>query len=153
MTPPIYLMFAYGMNTNIINMKLRCRNPKLVGKAYLPEWRLDFRYHLDITQDKKSIVEGVLWELEEDDFALIDQAEGYPDYYNRFIFNTNTGGYKDIQWQWAWAYAMCDKSALQEPDERYWKLVLDGYKQNGINEDQLHDALERTYDKEKSVNG
>jgi gamma-glutamylcyclotransferase (GGCT)/AIG2-like uncharacterized protein YtfP len=142
----VEFMFAYGMNTNLTSMLLRCRNAKCLGKAWLPDYRLDFRYHLDITESKFDKVEGVLWELEEDDLALIDQVEGYPEYYSRHLLQPYKERY--INTYPAWTYAMQVKHDLQEPDQRYWDLVLEGYDQNKIPSIQLENALDRVYNQD-----
>ena len=57
------LMFAYGMNTNIGGMKIRCPRSKSIGAAVLSNFRFRFAYHADIVPCGGSIVHGVLWEI------------------------------------------------------------------------------------------
>lgn len=139
----VQFMFAYGMNTNLTSMLLRCRNARPLGKAVLPDYRLEFRYHLDIEESKFDTVEGVLWELNPDDLAIIDQVEGYPEYYTRGLLSPYMNYYGNIYP--AWTYFMCNKSQLQEPTQSYWELVNEGYKQNNIRYNQLEEALDRVY--------
>lgn len=137
----VQFMFAYGMNTNLPSMLLRCRNARCLGKAILPDYRLDFRYHLDITESKFDRVEGVLWELDADDLEVIDQVEGYPEYYSRYLLQPYKKNYSNTYP--AWTYSMWQKGPLQLPDNRYFNLVAEGYDQNGINTNHLYDALDR----------
>lgn len=142
----VEFMFSYGMNTHLTSMMLRCRNAKIVGETILPNHRLDFRYHLDITPHANSHVEGVLWEIDPDDLATIDQVEGYPDYYVRALFSPYRK-YLGNTYS-AWTYFMRGDQTygppeLEFPDERYFNLVMEGYRQNKLDTDQLWQALDR----------
>lgn len=137
----IEFMFAYGMNTNLTSMMLRCSNAKCLGKAFLADYRLEFRYHLDIVESKFDRVEGVLWELDADDLKLIDEVEGYPEYYSRYLLQPYKKTYSNTYP--AWTYAMWSKPKLQVPDDRYLNVVLEGYKQNNLDSLQVHEALSR----------
>jgi gamma-glutamylcyclotransferase (GGCT)/AIG2-like uncharacterized protein YtfP len=138
---PVSFMFAYGMNTNLTSMMLRCRNAKCLGKAYLPDHTLQFRYHLDIAPSKFDVVQGVLWQLDYEDFKVIDQLEGYPDYYSRYIYQPYIDNYTNTFP--AWTYAMWNKDSFEYPDERYLDLVIEGYRQNDIDVQQLNNALQQ----------
>lgn len=137
----VEFMFAYGMNTNLTSMMLRCSNARCLGKAFLADYRLEFRYHLDIVESKFDRVEGVLWELDVDDLALIDQVEGYPEYYSRCLLQPYKKTYSNTYP--AWTYKMVNPSVQSLPDDRYFNLVAEGYEQNGIDTKQLYDALDR----------
>lgn len=133
-------MFSYGMNTNLVSMRLRCSYAKVIGNATLNHHQLEFRYHLDLTPMQEDCqVEGVLWEIDASDLQAIDEAESYPNYYIRqeHFVRTNRNVYK------AWIYTMNSNAPLQEPDTRYLKHVLEGYWQNNLSTQQLYDALER----------
>jgi gamma-glutamylcyclotransferase (GGCT)/AIG2-like uncharacterized protein YtfP len=139
----VQFMFAYGMNTNLTSMLLRCRSARVIGNAILSDFRLAFRYHLDIEESKFDMVEGVLWELSPGDLDTMDQVEGYPEYYTRSILTPYVGYYGNVYP--AWTYYMQDKSALSEPSPSYWELVNEGYRQNNIPPNQLEEALDRVY--------
>lgn len=145
----VVFMFAYGMNTNLVSMKLRCENAQPIGVATLYDYQLDFRYHLDLTPRTFSKVTGVLWEMSISDLDRIDQAEGYPDYYLRFVTLPFIRHYRNTYE--AWTYTMSKNGPRQAPDQRYWDLVAEGYEQNGIDISQLHEALDRVYDTEQGV--
>lgn len=146
---PVVFMFAYGMNTNLVSMKLRCEHARPIGVATLNDYQLDFRYHLDLTPSTFSKVKGVLWEMSISDLERIDQAEGYPDYYQRILTQPYIRYYGNTYE--AWTYIMRENNTRQEPDQRYWDMVVEGYEQNNINISQLHLALERVYDPDKLV--
>jgi gamma-glutamylcyclotransferase (GGCT)/AIG2-like uncharacterized protein YtfP len=145
----VEFMFAYGMNTNLTSMMLRCRNAKCLGETILPNYRLDFRYHLDVTPYANSYVEGVMWELDPNDLKTIDQVEGYPDYYVRALFSPYRK-YLGSTFS-AWTYFMRGKPNLDYPDERYFNMVLEGYRQNKLDTDQLYQALDRVAEWKKEA--
>lgn len=132
-------MFAYGMNTNCGQMAIRCPDAVLLGKAELPNCRMDFRYHADITHDFNDNVEGILWEIDPQTLKNLDIAEGYPHYYVRKQLWVFVG---DVRYL-AWTYIMRVPKELEIPSSQYWNSLFDGYKQNDINMDQLYRALER----------
>jgi gamma-glutamylcyclotransferase (GGCT)/AIG2-like uncharacterized protein YtfP len=140
---PVVFMFAYGMNTNLLCMKLRCEHARTIGVATLNDYQLDFRYHLDLTPRTFSKVTGVLWEMSISDLDRIDQAEGYPNYYRRFISLPFIRYYGNTYE--AWTYTMTECHLLQKPNQLYWDLVVEGYKQNNIDTGQLYEALNREY--------
>ena len=145
----VLFMFAYGMNTNLVSMKLRCEHARPIGVATLYDYQLDFRYHLDLTPRTFSKVTGVLWEMSISDLDRIDQTEGYPDYYQRIVTLPFIRHYRNTYE--AWTYIMRGNNTRQEPDQRYWDMVIEGYKQNNIDTSQLHEALERVYETEPEL--
>ena len=136
----VEFMFSYGMNTHIASMMLRCRRAKLLGKATLPNYRLEFRYHLDIGSSKFDFVEGALWQIDPEDLELMDQVEGFPEYYTRYKLEPYIHYHNVYP---AWTYFMVNKSPLMFPDQRYLDLVVEGYANNDINMSQLDYALKR----------
>jgi hypothetical protein len=117
----------------------------LIGETILPNHRLDFRYHLDITPYVGSHVEGVLWEIDPDDLATIDQVEGYPDYYVRALFSPYRKylGNTFSAWTYFMRGGLENRLELDFPNERYFNLVMEGYRQNKLDTDQLWRALDR----------
>lgn len=79
------LYFAYGSNMDPEQMALRCPGSRLVGTARLPGYRLAFsRYSskrnggvADVVPDPDHEVWGVVWDLSEENLAILDGFEGY----------------------------------------------------------------------------
>jgi gamma-glutamylcyclotransferase len=140
------LMFSYGMNTNRALMNLRCQNATVLGVARLPGHQLNFRYHCDITRtaNKNHEVHGLLWQLSKDDLAIIDMVEGYPEYYIRepVYVVYDLGRFPKTVFT-CWTYIMNNREGLEFPDERYYELVKQGYEENNLPINQLHDAIDR----------
>jgi len=86
---PFY--FAYGSNMNLDQMKQRCPESKLVGKAYLPNYKLGFTRQsknwnspvADALVSPGDEIWGVVYELTKNDIELLDIKEGHPEIYKR----------------------------------------------------------------------
>jgi len=128
--------FAYGGNTNPIHMNRTYPNSKLIGVTYLPNYRLVFQStewysqlypnntsieqsYCNIIPDKSTRVFGVLYDCPEEDIQKLDVQERYPNLYTKVkIPNLN-----------AFTYIMnTDNCIEQTPTERYFNVVLYGYK-------------------------
>lgn len=136
-----FLYAAYGLNTNLSNMATRCPNAKLVGKGTLYDYTLRFRGHADIEHDPGKWMEVVLWEITEECLQSLDALEGYPDYYTSIVV--------EVEWERkvyeALIYVMNDQTFESSPRESYFDYCMEGYIENGLNPDQLHNAAERTH--------
>lgn len=53
-----------------------------------------------VTMDGKNKVSGEVWEVGEETFQVLDQIEGYPDFYDRSVISTTAGD--------AWIYHIPD---------------------------------------------
>lgn len=139
-------MFSYGMNTNRALMNLRCQNASVLGAGFLPGFQLDFRYHCDVklTSNKKHEVHGLIWQLSKDDLEIIDMVEGYPEYYTRERVHVVCERKRAPRTIFTcWTYKMNNQEGLEFPDERYYELVKQGYEENNLPINQLHDAIDR----------
>lgn len=131
--------FAYGSNTNSNTMYSRCPKAALIGRAWIDGYVLRWRGHADIELDSESYVIGVLWQVDDDDLAALDEFEGYPKTYFRQRVLINHGDHKVA----GWAYMMAKQHAESSPIESYRQLVYEGYRQNDLADDQLTQALNR----------
>jgi hypothetical protein len=130
--------FAYGMNTNIAEMSMRCPKAINLGRCTLQGFELKFRLHADIDQVEGSEMEGVLWDITEDCERALDRLEGYPFYYDKVEVivipdapvNNNTRIF-------AMAYVMTSKGPEELPSNGYEQCLIDGYKANGLDVDKL----------------
>lgn len=141
-------MFSYGMNTNRALMYLRCKNATVVGPGILWGYRLHFRYHCDVTHTSslRNKVNGLIWELDGDDLHLIDDVEGYPEYYTRqelYVQLTDEAQRVINSNYWmCWVYKMNNQCGVEAPSDQYLNAVLQGYEENNIPKNQLYEALE-----------
>ncbi|MFH8086652.1 MAG: gamma-glutamylcyclotransferase family protein [Candidatus Aenigmatarchaeota archaeon] len=84
--------FAYGSNMN--PERMRNRRVKFLKRehAILKGYKLVFNKistknpmegYANIIEDDKEVVEGVLYEMKEDELKNLDEFEGYPNHYTR----------------------------------------------------------------------
>lgn len=133
------LYAAYGMNTNLEQMRLRCSTARSLGRAVLPGHRFEFKRHATVDADVTQDCAVVLWEIYPQDEEALDRLEGYPMYYNKKEVDVWYQG-KVVT---AMTYIMYDHETLYPPSQNYYDLVAEGYQTHGINVDQLNDALDR----------
>lgn len=81
----IMYYFAYGSNMNRERMASRCPGATPLGKGILLDKVLVERYYADIEDQPGSRVNGLIWEIFEDDLYSLDRYEGYPELYDRYI--------------------------------------------------------------------
>ena len=93
--------FAYGSNMDIGRMKERKVSFSQRKLAILEGWRLEFNKEAsqnpqegfaNIVPDEKDIVEGILYEIVDEDLRKLDKCEGYPKHYDRKPFSVICGG-------------------------------------------------------------
>jgi len=130
--------FAYGMNTNIAEMSMRCPSAINLGRCTLKGFELKFRLHADIDEVKDSEMEGVLWDITEDCERALDRLEGYPFYYDKIevIVDPVTPVNKSSHIV-AMAYTMTSKGQEQPPSTGYEDCLVEGYTANGLDVDKL----------------
>lgn len=133
------LMFAYGMNTNIGGMKIRCPRSKSIGAAVLSNFRFRFAYHADIVPCDGSIVHGVLWEITEQCLGNLDALEGYPHYYDRILVPVTCNG---VTYE-SWVYCMQPGTSDRSPSNGYFNMVKEGYVQHSVPLNQIDLALSK----------
>ena len=92
--------FAYGSNLNLDHMRRICGwHCRLLCRAKLPdfEFGLDSRGFANIRPKKGEVVHGMLYEVDEDGFSMLDEFEGYPKVYGRqevVVLDENNVKYK-----------------------------------------------------------
>ncbi len=83
--------FAYGSNMNQLQMRERCPDSRLLGRAVLSNHKIDFTIYspkrqcgcADIVPVPKQEVWGLLYEVTEADAESLDLFEGHPTFYRR----------------------------------------------------------------------
>lgn len=131
--------FAYGMNTNIPQMTVRCPEAKNLGPARLAGYRFRFAGHADIVPQENGLVEGVLWEISDTCLKSLDALEGFPYYYDRKEVTVVT----ENSVEEALVYYMTEGMPEGMPTVGYRDMVMDGYTQNHIPVNQILEALSR----------
>jgi gamma-glutamylcyclotransferase len=129
--------FAYGLNTNLDQMSIRCPEAKLLGPAKLKNHRLRFAFYADIVSDTSTSVDGVLWIVNKNCLDILDRFEGYPNFYNRKTVSVDYQGQKHK----AEVYFMCSGNRDQLPGNTYYSLVVKGYQENHVPVDQIEKSL------------
>ena len=91
--------FAYGSNMDKSRMEERSCVFKTATSAVLKEYKLVFNKRSfkdptmgfgNIEKNENSIVEGILYELDDSMIHILDKYEGYPKHYNRVKLTVNT---------------------------------------------------------------
>ena len=126
------------MNTNLDEMADRCPGAVCLGPAWITDYALVFRHFADIEPEAGNWCDGVLWEITDDNLAALDRLEGYPYHYTRFTVVVHTDRGSDT----ALVYQMNDQSYEQPPSGHYFRMVEEGYEQNGVPVDQLITTME-----------
>jgi len=132
------LYFAYGMNTNVEQMSVRCPTAVPMGKAILPDYRLEFKSYATIVPSPGDTVEGVLWTITPADEVSLDLLEGYPEFYSKKHVTVRQG----IDYI-AMTYIMMPREHGHAPSEGYYSMVSEGYQRFGLSQRQLLDAKSR----------
>lgn len=132
-----YLMFSYGMNTNVAQMAHRCPAAVSLGVAELPDYELVFRGCADIEPTPGSCMEGVLWDITDNCLAALDVLEGYPSFYTRYevtVFHNN-------EWKTALVYKM-NAGDIFPPNAGYLRMLFEGYSEHGADVTQIYAAVD-----------
>lgn len=130
-------MFAYGVNTNIRHLKMRC--PEWEGQwcaAWLNGHRMRFEKaypgamtsFCNIQEQEDSRVYGVLLWLDQHSFKMIDSYEGFPKHYDRKLVVVET---RRVGVQKAWVYFSDHVNASLPPSRTYFRNVMEGLAGSG----------------------
>ena len=141
--PMTKLYFAYGANTDMDSMSMRCPNAKPVGRGTLWDYMLVFRRVADIIRNNDHVVQGGLWEITADCEASLDRFEGFPNFYTkREVSVVVKGSDRPVK---AMAYVMnTDDTLFTPPPSSYHATLQRGYKHFDIDYQQLAEGVERS---------
>ena len=133
------LYVAYGSNLNLAQMAHRCPNAKVVGCGVLKDYQLTFRRVATIEPEKGAETPVGVWEITPSDEQNLDRYEGYPHLYRKETVSVIV---RD-QTLDAMVYIMNEgKPSL--PYEGYYRTILKGYDDVGLNTKALHGAIADT---------
>lgn len=137
------LYMAYGSNLSVEQMRFRCPDARVIGKAYLKDWKLVFRFHADIEPCKGYRVPVLIWEISTQDEKRLDRYEGYPLYYIKKDLNAvmqDTG--KSVK---AMVYVMATMKRQEPPASHYYHVIEGGYKAFGFDINVLEKAASEAF--------
>lgn len=126
--------FAYGSNMNEGQMKERCPDSKLIGKAVLKDYRLAFTIYspkrksgcADIIKSAGNDVCGLIYTLTKEDLAKLDRFEGHPTHYKRFQVKLENGISAET-------YEVVNKEKLhQKPSKEYLDLLINASRKHNF---------------------
>lgn len=127
---------AYGINTNLGHMSVRCPAATSLGKVILNNHTLRFRRHADADYCPGAVMECALWNITDDCERSLDIVEAYPVYYNKKIVTVEFNR-QEIS---AMIYYMNYRDTVEPPDQGYLNAVLEGYTQHDMSLDLVHRA-------------
>lgn len=107
----------------------------------------DFRGVATIVPNKGARVPVLIWELDERDLPTLNKYEGYPSFYRqeKMTFEMDGKTYEGM------AYLM-NRGTIFPPSQQYYNTILQGYRENGLDEKYLQTALENSQQLEYYVN-
>lgn len=141
------LYIAYGSNINLEQMKYRCPHSKVVGISEIKDYELEFRGVATIVPNKGASVPVLIWELDNRDLPTLNRYEGYPRLYRQEKMSFELDGKACT----GMAYLM-NYGELSPPSQMYYNTILQGYRENGLDEKYLQTALENSQQLKYYVN-
>jgi gamma-glutamylcyclotransferase (GGCT)/AIG2-like uncharacterized protein YtfP len=130
------LYFAYASNLSKKYMASRCPNALPLKKVILKNYKLTFNELADIIPFEGEEVVGGLYLISKQELEKLDVLEGYPDLYDRMVVELEDELGNKYE---ALAYTMVEKS-LQAPPDNYYKILVEGYNDWGIELERLERA-------------
>ena len=134
------LYIAYGSNINLEQMAYRCPHSKVLGISEIKDFELEFRGVATIVPKVNASVPVLIWELDERDLPILNRYEGWPRLYRqeKMEFELNRKTFEGM------AYLM-NYGKIAPPSQQYYNTILQGYRENGLDEAFLQKALENSF--------
>lgn len=137
------LYVAYGSNLNKRAMRMRCPYAQPLGKIMLTNSKLVFRGVADLEYDPTASTPCAVWRITPDCERALDRYEG-----------VRTGFYyRDLNIRLRWrgqperalVYLMRSEG-IYPPSQHYVDTIRQGYKDFGLDETYLNEAIEHSYE-------
>ena len=135
---------AYGSNLNVAQMRWRCPEARVVGRAELKDWELLFRgsrtgSYLTIEPRAGASVPVAVWEVSARDEAALDRYEGFPAFYYKREMRISYEGIRSglNRTADAFVYIMHEDRPLGVPSIAYMRTCLEGYDAFGFDRNVL----------------
>ncbi len=140
------LYIAYGSNINLEQMAYRCPHSRVVGMSEIKGYELEFRGVATIVPKKGATVPVLIWELDARDLPTLNKYEGYPSFYRqeKMPFEMNGKSYEGM------VYLM-NRGTISPPSQQYYNTILQGYRENGLDESYLQTALKNSLQQEQFI--
>ena len=119
--------FAYGTNLNKKKFLRRYKDSKIIKKYYLNNYQIVFRTRYkvpDLQRNFKSVVPGIIYEINKKIEKKLDKYEDYPNMYIKKYFK-----YKKKRVMF---YSIKNKTSVKKPNGYYFKVMMEGYRQNNF---------------------
>lgn len=125
-------------------MRRRCPGARPIGRGMLGGYRLSFRgrdgnCHATIDHHAAGTVPVLLWNITRADEAALDRYEGFPSYYRKEPVEVCFGDGDRFTTRGD-AYVM-NGGEIGRPSASYYEGILQAYRDAGIDERPLEDAL------------
>lgn len=134
------LYIAYGSNINLEQMAFRCPHSKVLGISEIKDFELEFRGVATIVPKENASVPVLIWELDERDLPILNRYEGWLRLYRQEKMEFELKG-KTFE---GMAYLM-NYGKITPPSQEYYNTILQGYRENALDESFLQKALENSF--------
>ena len=140
------MYIAYGSNINLEQMAYRCPHSKVVGTSEIKGYELEFRGVATIVPKENMKVPVLIWELDDRDLPILNRYEGHPHLYRqeKMPFELNGKSYEGM------VYLM-NRGTISPPSPQYYNTILQGYRENGLDESYLETALENSISQKQLI--
>ena len=140
------LYIAYGSNINLEQMAFRCPHSRVMGTSEIKDFELEFRGVATIVPKKGATVPVLIWELDNRDLPTLNKYEGYPSFYRqeKLPFELCDKSYEGM------VYLM-NRGTISPPSQQYYNTILQGYRENGLDESYLQTALKNSIHHERFI--
>lgn len=142
------LHFAYGSNLSPKFLRSHCPSARFVMKAYLPNFRVEFRYYSkkrqggisSIISHPGSLVRGVIYEVPPEEMLDLDELESVPQ--GLYIRETFLVLGEDGGWREADLYKVAKPEGPFTPARSYVELMLEGAQEQGLDPEYVRELRE-----------
>jgi gamma-glutamylcyclotransferase (GGCT)/AIG2-like uncharacterized protein YtfP len=130
--------YAYGSNLSTRYVRKYCPSATFVMKADLPNFRVEFRHYSQnrqggissIIEAPGELVQGVIYEIPEEEIAELDILESVPQgLYRRDRFLVLG---KDGKWHRADLYRVAEPAGPYTPSKGYVDDMIEGAQEHGL---------------------
>jgi hypothetical protein len=151
--PATRLYFAFGSNLDLAQMARRCPRARVSNSASLPGFELVFAGYspswrgavASVNERERATVRGLLYTLDDADFAMLDRYEGHPHWYLRhYVWVRPRGARKLVR---AETYLL--DAELGEPSRVYLEQIARAYREHGFSLAPLLAAARRCITEER----
>ena len=105
---------------------------------------MEFRGVATIVLKENASVPVLIWELDDRDLPILNRYEGWPRLYRQEKMPFELDG-KSCE---SMAYLM-NHGIISPPSTQYYNTILQGYRENGLDESYLETALENSFHQEE----